>query len=157
MITLSRQMVRHLRAVFRRSIPGRSALVKPSAVEVISGPGGLRVHFKAGPVTAVYHKPGPLAEGSMAVPLEALAECEGKDDSPVTIRPMDTGLMEVQWTSRGLPQIREYPISAIEPSPNPEMPKSMVPNDPGLLTALHEAMQTASKEATRFILNHILL
>jgi hypothetical protein len=33
----------------------------------------------------------------------------------------------------------------------------MVPNEPGLLSSLHESMQTASKEAGRFATGHVLL
>jgi hypothetical protein len=121
------------------------------------GPEGLRVHFATGPVTAVYHHPGPVPDGSLVVPLEALAECEGKDDAPVTIQQTDPAQVELRWTSRGLPLVREFPVPSIQLSPVPEIPKRMVPNDPSLLAALHEATQTASKEAGRFATSHILL
>lgn len=154
MISIPRCLARDLRAVFRRISPGRAG--PHPVVELLAGRDGLRVRGLTDEVAAEYRQPGPLTEARVAVPLDALADCAGRDDSPVTFRAATGGKVEVRWAQGGVPQYREYdgPANVLElPSP----PDTFADNPPGLLTALDHAAQVAPKESARFALQRVLL
>lgn len=154
MISIPRCLARDLRAVFRRISPGRSG--PHPVVELISGRDGLRVRSLADEVAAEYRRPGPLPEVRLAVPLDALADCAGRDDSLVTFRSSSAGRVEVRWTQGGVPHVREYDAPATVPE-FPAPPDAFADNPPGLLTALDHAAQVVPRESVRFALQRVQL
>jgi hypothetical protein len=155
MITLTRRQARCLSGVFRRSILGiaHQGPIPPLILSVEEGQ--LRARHRYGAI-AVEHA-GPSAwpsSGSVALPLEALADLEGHDDSNVALEATVGGRTVVRWSDRGIPQSREYPVAAIEGLPPfPEPPRSWSPSPTGLL----EAVATAAEDDTRHALGCLVL
>lgn len=159
MITLTRRQARLLRGVFRRSILGiahRGPI--PPIVFAVEGDQLCARHRYAH--LAIEHA-WPLAwpsSGEVALPLDALADIEGKDDATVALEAATPDRTVVRWTDRGIPQVREYMVPAVGslgrfPSP----PDAWADLDPGLLEALAEASATAAEDDTRYALSCLAL
>ena len=103
----------------------------------------------------------PLAwpsTGAVALPLDALADLEGKDDSTVALDPVTPDRTVVRWTDRGIPQVREYTVPAIASLGRfVTPPASWTDLEPGLLDALAEATATAADDDTRYALSCLAL
>jgi hypothetical protein len=156
MISLTRSLARNLRAVFRRLVPRRGGHGSPPLVELIANKDGLRARLATGEVAAEFHQTGALNTDTILLTLEALAECEGRDDSEVAIETIVGGRIEMRWEAKGIPQQRDYTTVVCERL-FPEPAETTVPNEPGLLVALEQAVETACKEVARYTLNRIML
>jgi len=159
MITLTRTQARRLRAVFRRSALGiahRGPI--PPILFAVEGDQLCARHRYAR--LAVEHA-SALARhrsGAVALPLEALAEFEGGDDSTVGLDPVAPDRSVARWTDHGIPRAREHAVPAagvIAPFPDP--PESWAELPPGLLDALAEATATAAEDDTRYALSCLSL
>ena len=159
MITLARSDARRLRAVLRRSVLGiaHRGPVPPITFAV------------EGDQLCARHRHGHLAvehasacrrpsEGSVLLPLDALADIEAKSDDLVTLDPVATGRVAARWAERGIPQSREYAVpegdsagQAIGP------PESWSDTSSELIAALAGASETAADDDTRYALGCILL
>ena len=128
MITLTRRQARRLRGVFRRSVLG-IAHRGPIPPLVLRAEGSqLRAQYRYAGL-AVEHvepaRPGPAE--AIALPLDALADLEGRDDSPVVLEAVAPDRTVVRWADRGIPQAREYAVPALETlAPFPEPPPVVV-------------------------------
>ena len=159
MITLTRSHDRHLRAVFRRSILGiahRGPI--PPMVLAVEGDRLCARHRYAR--LAVEHS-SPLARpssGAVTLPLEALAELEGSDDSTITLDPAAPDRTVARWSDRGIPRAREHAVPAAGATPPfPAPPDSWAELPAGLLDALAEAAATAAEDDTRYALSCLAL
>src|SRR5262249_61347485 len=112
----------------------------PPPVRLLAGPDGLRLRLAGPEAAAEYHHPGAAPEADLAVPWQLLADCEGADSSPVTVRPLPGGRVEARWEPAGVPQAREYDAVQAAPPPFPAWPAQAATNGPGLLAALGQAM-----------------
>ena len=160
MIRITRRQARRLRATFRRHALGiaHKGLVPPLILDA-DPTAGLRVRHRQ-PHLAVEC----LLEGSqrpaeaLAIPLEALADFEGKDEAPVDLEATTPGRVVVRWDDRGLPQTREYAVPDVASLPAfPEPPADFADCPAGLLDALAEAAATTEEGSTRYALNCIQL
>src|SRR4051794_28710417 len=112
MITLTRRQARRLRAVFRRHTLGISHKGPVSPLAFQADPeDGLHVrhhqaHLAVEHVLEGHRQP----EAAIPLPLDALADFEGKDDMPVVLEAAGPGRTTVRWEDRGIPQSREYPV-----------------------------------------------
>ena len=61
---------------------------------------------------------------SLPVPLEALAEVEGRDDSPVVLESIEPDRTVIRWEDHGIPRTREHPVIALRQD-------RALPRDPG--------------------------
>ena len=159
MITLTRRQARCLRGVFRRSLLGIAHRGPIPPLVLHAEEGQLRAQHRYG-VLAVEHAESSAwpSGGSVALPLEALADLEGRDDSHVALKALAGDRTVVRWSDRGILQSREYPVAAIEglpPFPGP--PRSWSPSPTGLLEALAEAVATAAEDDTRYALSCLAL
>ena len=149
MITLTRRQARCLRGVFRRSVLG-IARTGPDPAPGPPRPAAPNCARSIGtPHLAVEHAaPGRApSAGSIALPLEALADFEGRDEAPVVLEAVAPDRTVVRWADRGVPQSREYAVPPLD-----RWPRSPSPPRPGscpaeLLAALAEATATGT-EAT---------
>ncbi len=159
MITLTRRQARRLRGVFRRSTLGiahRGPV--PPIVLAVEGDQLCARHRYAH--LAIEHA-WPLAwpsSGEVALPLDALADIEGKDDATVALEAATPDRTVARWSDRGIPQAREYAVPAIDslgqfPSP----PTAWTEMAPGLLDALAEATDTSADDSTRYALGCLQL
>ena len=159
MIIITRRQARRLRAVFRRSVLG---IVHRGSIAplVFKAEGSqLRAQYRYGGL-AVEHALDADARGSgaVALPVDALADIEGKDDSSVVLEAIEPDRTVVRWTDRGIPQTREYTVPALDALADfPESPRSWSEIPAGLLDALAEAASTCCADSTRYALNSILL
>jgi len=157
---LTRGQARRLRAVFRRhalGMPNKGAL--PPLVLAADPAAGITARFHRPPLAVECRLPGRVGvAASAALPLEALADFEGRDDSPVMLRSGEAGRTTVHWGDRGIPQAREY--AAAEPASLarfPDPPARFEPCPAGLLDALAEAAGTTDEDSTRYALGCIAL
>jgi hypothetical protein len=154
MISIPRSWARDLRAVFRRLTRYRRG--QPLAIALTVERELLVVHGTSidGAVEFRHHCPGPDAHA--IVPLEALADCEGKDDSAVTIHSVSETQAELRWSHNGVPHVRCYDAPEVKGS-FPEPPATWTANPVALLDALNEAVATVAEAATRYALDHVQL
>lgn len=151
MITITRSLVKQLRAVFRRAGIGyRPRFGAGVPIKFLAGADGLRIQARSHEVAIEYHQPGEYTAETLTVPFEFLAECEGARDDSVTLALQRDNHIEVCWSDHGLPQAKRFAdcsgdISGVSPSP----PESWTPADQSLLDALREAMETTAKEDSR--------
>jgi len=159
MITLTRRQARRLRGVFRRAALGiahRGPV--PPIVLAVEGDRVLAT-YRHGSL-AVEHAElcQHPSSGSVTLPLDALADIEGKDDAIVALEAAAPDRTFARWTDRGIPQAKEYAVPAIE-SPNrfPGPAGSWSEAPPDLLDALAGAAETAAEDDSRYALSCILL
>ena len=141
MITITRRQARRLRAVFRRHALGiahRGLL--PPLIFLTDPAAGLRVrHRQAHLAVECLLEGSRWPEEAIALPLEALADFEGRDDSSVILEAATPGRTTVRWDDRGIPQSREYAVPEVGSLPAfPEPPATFEECPAGLLDALAE-------------------
>ena len=115
MITLTRRQARCLRGVFRRSVLG-IAHRGPDPAPGLRRRGGPTLRptsvRRPWPSSTPAPAPGP-SSGSVALPLDALADLEGRDDATVALEAVAPDRTVARWSDRGIPRSREYPVPAI--------------------------------------------
>ncbi len=159
MITITRRQARRLRAVFRRHALGitHKGLVPPLVFRADPA-AGLRVRHHQAPLAVECLLPGADRAGEViALPLDSLADVEGKDETSVALEAAASNRTVVRWDDRGIPQSREYPVpeaSSLPPFPDPP-PAAFEACPAGLLDALAEAALTTDEGSTRYALGCI--
>ena len=155
MISISRSLARQFRAVARRAglSPRHGAYVRlvatPEAVSLSAANHRVAVEYRDG---------GRYVAADLTVPLQLFADCEGKSGDLVMIRLGEPGQIVATWDERGLPQRRVYQVAAETSVPTlPPLPAGFATNEPDLLTALRDVMETTDKNATRYALGCIQL
>src|SRR4051812_20704644 len=106
MITITRRQARTLRAVFRRHVLGitHKGLVSPLVLRTEPDV-GLRIrHHQAHLAVEGLLEGTQRSAEALALPLDALADFEGRDDTPVTLEAPAAGRTVVRWSDRGIPQ-----------------------------------------------------
>jgi hypothetical protein len=94
----------------------------------------------------------------VVLPLDALAEIEGRDETAVVLEATAPEHTAVRWVDRGIPQVREFTVPALDtPGPLPALPTVWSDVSIGLLDALAEATASACDDSTRYALGHVLL
>jgi hypothetical protein len=155
-IQIPRSLAQQVRAVFRR-LARKSTLTFDPVVSFEAGPEGLHVRLHNTEVTAEFHQPGALARDSVTIPLDALAEFEGRKKDVVTLEQSGSAV-QASWQDGVVPQVREYPapeqakVSAI-----PDHPRETVTNEAEFFKAMMDAVNSASDDAVRYALNRVQL
>jgi len=159
MIVLTRREARRLRAVLRRRALGLARNGPAPPLVLDPGPAsGLRVRLHLDHLAVeCLLEGGGRADGSVMIPMEALADFGGRDDSPVHLESAAPGRATARWDDRGVPQSREYHVPDVAPSAFPERPADLAERPPGLLDALAEAAATAGERSARHALDCILM
>jgi hypothetical protein len=155
MITITRSLARHLRAVFRRAgFKPRSGLSPPLSLQ--AGPTGLRIRVINPAVTLEYFAAGAYPTEELTVALELLDDCQGKQDEPVTLERGKKKKTLASWRDAGIPQLIEYDAEPLK-KPYPELPATLTNIEPAIWQALREALDCTDPSPTRYALNNILL
>jgi hypothetical protein len=121
LITITRHAARRLRAMLRRSVLGithRGAL-PPLVLHAESQQLWAQYRYRGLAVEYVEANGHRLLD-SIPVPLDALADIEGHDETPVVIEAAEPDKTIIRWQDHGIPQTREYavtPFGKIEPFP----------------------------------------
>jgi hypothetical protein len=159
MLTLTRRQARCLRGVFRRSALG---LIQRGPVPLLflrADGAQLRAHYRYGGLAIEYATGCDLAcDGIVALPIDALAEFEGRDETTVVLEAAAPERTAARWVDRGIPQAREYTVPALDtPGPLPTLPTLWSDVSIGLLDALAEAAACACDNSTRYALGCVLV
>ncbi len=105
-----------------------------------------------------YRDGGRYVAADLTVPLQLFADCEGKSGDLVMIRLSEPGQIVATWDEGGLPQRRVYQVADAATVPDlPPLPAGFATNEPDLLTALRDVMETTEKNATRYALGCVQL
>ena len=159
MITITRRTARRLRAVLRRSVLGisRKGTILPLMLKAENQQ--LRVQLPYHDLAVEYLEPTDLHElESIPIPLEALADVEGRDDSPVMVESPEPDRIVIRWQDRGIPQTREYPIELVgQVAPFPKAPTVWTKISADVLMALADAAVICTAESLRYALDCIQL
>jgi len=157
LLTLSRQLAKHIRSVIRRALqisPSQTGQV----VWLIADDTGLRVRAQNHHGIVEYHQPGTSPAESIAVSIEALAACEGsKADEAVSIERRADGQVVLRWEDHGVPQQFQFDAKTLHPDPPPALPEAWGSNPPSLLGALDIAMRMTATSATRVAIDCVQL
>jgi hypothetical protein len=156
MITITRRHARSLRGILRRTALGL-ARKGPAPPLVFQTDGAqLRARYQYDGLAIEHTIPDRQAAETIPVPLDALAELEGRDDSPITLEAAGPDRTIARWSDRGVPQSRTYDvpvIGSVVAMPTP--PETWSPAPKGLLGALAEAALTAGETSPRYALDCI--
>jgi hypothetical protein len=160
MITVTRNQVRRLRQVFRRSVLGINHRGVHSPLLLRAEGAQLRVQHRYCDLAVEHLEPGsyrPMIR--IAIPLDALADFEGSGNSPVVLESAAPDRTVVRWDDRGIPQTREYdintPLDRLDPMP--ELPATWASTSADLLTGLAKATETGIADSPRYALHCIQL
>ena len=159
MITITRRQVRSLRGVFRRSTLGIAHRGPLPPLLLVADGEQVRVQYRSADLAVEWVIPvvGP-ASGSVPLPLDALADLEGRDDAPLTLDPVAPDRTVARWADRGIPQASEYPVpTRPQPGAFPEPPAAWSEVAGDLLDALAAATATTTADSTRYALDCLLL
>jgi hypothetical protein len=152
LIALTRNLARKIRSIFRRALNVTPrGLTYPVTFQ--AGPDGLHVRAQSPEAAVEYHAPGVFPAEQISVPLEALADCEGRKDEPVELESAGNEQVILRWRDRTVPQLVQY--EAAKPTDTaefPRLPEQFAENPPGLVKALEDACETTDPDSLRFAL-----
>src|SRR5579864_4194597 len=139
---MTRSQARAFRAIFRRSVLGISnrGLISPLVLRAETTK--LRAQYRYDALAVEHVQEGVFRpEETIAVPLDALADFGGRDETPVVFEVSDTRQTVARWVDRGIPQVREYNV--IEPLDFPQQPATFETLSAELLDAMAEAREVS--------------
>ena len=153
MIELTRKQIQKVRATVRQALGLTSARRAPTiTLEATSA--SLLIRSATDSVAVEYRVPGDYQQSRFAVPYEALAACEGRQEDLVRFE-QAADQVTVNWSDAGIPQSVQYATS--EPIAFPESTESLVAIDRQFLSAMTDACETTQYDSTRFTLNCVRL
>jgi hypothetical protein len=119
----------------------------------------LRAQYRYHDLAIEFTQPGNFSHvDSIALPLDALAEVEGRDDSPVVFDAVELDKTTGRWLDRGVPRTKQYDIRALGyGGPFPATAADWTPTSADLLTALSEACETCTDDTPRYALDCVQL
>ena len=159
MLSITRRQARGLRPIFRRAtfdVAHRG----PAPPLILDDTGERLVARCVNAGLAVEHKLGTTrgTPERIALPLDALADFEGRDDSIVSFERQPDGRTVAHWSDHGIPVTRVY--DAIDPATLlafSARPERTGPCSRALVEALAEARQVAGEDSARYALGSIQL
>src|SRR6185312_15247146 len=159
MITITRCQARRLRAVFRRHVLGISHRGSIPPLVFRAENTQLRAQYRYAALAIEHVEEGDFCPAEMiALPLDALADIEGRDDSPIVLEAVRPEATVVRWEDHGIPQTREYAVPTLESLAAFPDPPEKFDTAPGeLLDVLAEATRTCPESSTRYTLECIQL
>src|SRR5579864_5925903 len=155
-ISITRSQARALRAIFRRSVLGINirGLIPPLVLRAETTK--FRAQFRYDALAVEHVQQGVFRpEETIAVPLDALVDFDGRDETPVVFEVSDERQTVVRWVDRGIPQVKEYTVT--EPLEFPQQPATFETFSAELLDALAAAREVSTENSPRYALNCIQL
>jgi hypothetical protein len=155
MIQIPRSLARQLRAVFRR-IVSKSLPVRP-VISFQAGDFGRAIRLYHTEIAAQFCEPGQWPVENLAIPVDALADFEGRSESIVTLERYGSSI-RARWDDAGVPREMEYESQDVANMPAfPAAAEKLSSNEPGFLKALADANQCAARDFIRYAINHLQL
>ncbi len=157
MITITRNLARQLRAVFRRAGIKSTGSEGPR-MHFVAGSDGLRIRAVAFDAAVEHHQPGELPAEQFCLPLESLELCQGRRDDPITLETRPGDKVLATWRDGGVPQMVEFDAKAPDQGRSfPEIPTEFVSAGTDLWQALHDARGAIDQESSRYALGNLQL
>jgi hypothetical protein len=157
MIELSRLLVRQLRTVIRRTLGVTKSAEANTFVHFHASSTGLTIRAVGQDAAVSYTQPGDFEPQSLAVTMEALAKCEDRYATPVQFDQASANTVLISWHEAAIPRMHEHTVGKVPAEKFPELPEALVACDPGLFSALREAVDTTDENASRYALGQICL
>ena len=153
MLTIPRSMFRSLRLLRRKCVVGRPRGPAPP-LHFHCQPKGcvMAIHFEEVILTTHISGSSPNFD-SFQLPGDILDTIDGPGDEAVTLA-LSKNRIEIQWNDRGVPQVIVVDGQLIEDA-LPNEPKTMSSMPIELVSALHEASRTTSRDSSRFALHRV--
>ena len=153
-ISLTRRDIKALRVVFRQAL-NLTRRDEPT-VQICGHANGLRVRCANNSGAVEWFAPGNFRDLDLVVPWALLADCEGNQTDSVHLERHDSAVL-ARWCEGGIDRVRQYETATLEQPEFPVTPELLQANDPALLVALREAMDTVDRDATRYATNCVQL
>lgn len=154
MISITRKLVRTLRAVFKRSGDGTRRQSPPILFDANTD--GLWIWCHSERTVVSYHLPAPQPAVRFMISFADLAELEGGRDHPITLNP--TGdIVEAHWTDAGVPQHRSFTALDCSELKNPSMPEQMAVLGDDAFPELAEVSRSCGEGQVRYALDCLQL
>ena len=153
MLSIPRSMFRTLRLLRRKCVVGRPRGPAPP-LQFHCQPKGciVAIHFEEVILTAQI--PDTSANfNSFELPGDIFDTIDGSGDEAITVK-VSRNRVEIQWNDRGVPRVLVVDGQSIEEE-LPVEPKTMSPMPIELVSALHEASRTTSRDSSRFALHRV--
>ena len=157
MITIKRNLVRQVRAVFRHAL-GTSTRGPFPTVLFQATEQGLTIRSKSDMAAIQHSISGEYPTDEILAPGDLLIDCEGRSEETVSIERQADGDLLATWRDKGVPVVMRYAIPDAATSDDfPVSAEAMTENPISLLAALRDASGIADPASTRFALDHIEL
>jgi len=158
MIHLTRNLARQLRTLLRRAKLHKIYGGFGPNIQISVSPDGLRIHSQNFDVAITHSAPSPGSEGELWLPIMALDDFYGKDDSRVSLAAASKHRATAQWTDRGIPRANDYDITPPKSVPDPpSLPQAWSPLTINQWHSLGEATKAADESSTRYALGCLQL
>ena len=155
MILLTRRQARGLRGVLRRPVLGITHAGPVLPLVLLAENGRLQVQYRQD-TSAVECRTrcDPRAAGIVPLPLDALIEFAGPDDTAVRLEDAGPGCTVARWEVGGVPQARVFETPSFDPAePFPDLSTIWAEVDRALLDALAlDCAPGADGAAGKFVL-----
>jgi len=158
MIHITRNLARVFRALVRRAKLHKTYGGFGPNIHLSSSVDGLRIHSQNFDVAITHFTPSPGSEGELWLPINALDDFYGKDDSRVSLASAGKHRASAQWTDRGIPHANDYEFTPPKTVPDPPAsPTSWASFTPEQWHRLGEATKAADESSTRYALGCLQL
>ncbi len=154
MIELTRRQMLVLRSTIRQSLGLTGTRRSTCCVTFQTTPEELTVSARHGELAIAWRVPGKYQPDSFALPIDALAACEGRQSDVVRIE-RSINVATLRWSDAGIPQSADYTL--VEPTAMPEVAENFVAVGHEFLTAMAEASATTESGSLRYALSYIRL
>ncbi|MBA4020719.1 MAG: hypothetical protein C0483_26475 [Pirellula sp.] len=150
MISIPRSILSTFRALIRKAGSPRRYAAAAAGVSFVADADVCLIRWSSPAAAIQYRLVGSFDAAQHHLPIGALDAFDGKGDDLVTLEAGSENSTTVSWTDRGVP--RQALLDGAHVLPFLEVPKSFVPNEPGLWSALHDALPVTDRESTRYAL-----
>lgn len=159
MIEISRSLIKQFRAVLRKSAwqhVRRGGLCP--VVEFIARPNELTIRSQLNNVAIACCIADAYESEALSVPANALEDFEGRGQARVSLEAINSDRVLARWDEAGVPHEKTYDLAeAVNPVEFPTLPTRFTENDPSILKALHDAMESTASDSARYAVHNVQL
>ena len=153
MIELSRKQIQSVRSTLRQAV-GRTSSRRTPFVTFQTTPDAFTIRAANENVAIECRVPGNYKPACFAIPIEAIAACEGRQYDIVRFE-QTADLITLRWFDANIPQSAQFATS--EPISMPELPATFAAIGRQFVYAMADACDTTESDSTRYALNCVRL
>jgi hypothetical protein len=155
MIEITRKLARQFRSVVRRAMNVTGPRFQP-AIDLLTGPDGLRIRARSIDAAVEYHQPGERPAEQLTASYDLLADCEGRKEEPVKLEGQGRHVM-ASWREGAVLQQARYERPENKVKEWPAVPDKLLPINSRLWHALEDAADNTDQDSPRYALQCIQL